>query len=87
MRRRRGWPRKFVRGARGALESLPAAGRPAQHGRRKREELSTFLLWRAGRGAHRISESKALIDFGRWIALQAEFCFDQSEDYSKDDSG
>lgn len=76
MRRRRGWPRKFVRGARGA---------PRKFIRDAKNAPERALA--AGRGAHRISESKALIDFGRWIALKAEFCFDQSEDYSKDDSG
>jgi hypothetical protein len=65
MRRRRGAPRKFVRDARGALESLPAAGEAAD----------------------RIGESKALVDFGRRIALEAEFCFDEAEDYGEDDGG
>jgi hypothetical protein len=36
-------------------------------------------------GAYSIRGSKVLTDFGRWIVLQAEFCFDQSENYGKDD--
>jgi hypothetical protein len=42
---------------------------------------------KAAEEAHRIGKSKALLDFGRWVALQAEFCFDEAEDYREDDGG
>lgn len=51
------------------------------------EERSTPDYGRQAERAYSIRESKALTNFGRWIALQTEFCFDQSENYSKDDSG
>jgi hypothetical protein len=42
---------------------------------------------RSGGRFRRIGERKALTDFGRWIALEAEFCFDEAEDYGEDDGG
>ena len=45
------------------------------------------MVGRQAEEAHRISENKALIDFGRWIALQTEFCFDEAEDYGEDYGG
>ena len=57
---------------------------------KKEERRAVQLPTVAGRQAeeaHRISENKALIDFGRWIALQTEFCFDEAEDYGEDYGG
>jgi hypothetical protein len=63
------------------------AGRVPASARWKKEERRALTPDCGGQaeGAYGIRESKVLTDFGRWIVLHAEFCFDQSENYGKDD--